>query len=167
MSGGSHDYICYKIEEELCGQMEDAELNDLMKDIANLAHDLEWYHSADTCETTYRESVTKFKKKWFGSDRTERLKGYIDKEVAEVKNRLYILIGENVITEDSLVSNLGLSKKALREMTGSPWFTKYVWQITERARRFYEISGVSEETLDEVQERLRTLGFDFAKEDDS
>ena len=30
MSGGSRDYICYKIENELCGQMYDDELNDLM-----------------------------------------------------------------------------------------------------------------------------------------
>ena len=40
MSGGSHNYICWKIEEELVGRMHDAELDDLMNDIAELAHDL-------------------------------------------------------------------------------------------------------------------------------
>ena len=50
MSGGSHNYICYRIEEDLVGQMEDKELDDLMRDIAELAHDLEWYHSCDTDE---------------------------------------------------------------------------------------------------------------------
>lgn len=42
MSGGSHGYIYYEIESQLCGAMHDRELNDLMKDIAELAHDLEW-----------------------------------------------------------------------------------------------------------------------------
>lgn len=35
MSGGSHNYVCYRIEEDLYGQMYDEELNDLVKDIAN------------------------------------------------------------------------------------------------------------------------------------
>lgn len=65
MSGGSHDYICYAIERELCGQMEDAELNDLMNDIVELSHDLEWYHSADISKENYQESVAKFKKNGF------------------------------------------------------------------------------------------------------
>lgn len=47
MSGGSHNYVCYNIENDLCGQMHDRELDDLMKDIAELAHDLEWYDSGD------------------------------------------------------------------------------------------------------------------------
>ena len=34
MSGGSHNYICYRIEEDLVGQMEDKELDDLMRDIS-------------------------------------------------------------------------------------------------------------------------------------
>lgn len=41
MSGGCKNYICYKIENELVGQMHDKELDDLMKDITELAHDLE------------------------------------------------------------------------------------------------------------------------------
>ena len=50
MSGGSHNYIYYQIEENLCGQMKDAELNDLMDDIVKLAHDLEWADSCDISE---------------------------------------------------------------------------------------------------------------------
>ena len=76
MSGGSHNYIYYKIEEELVGQMEDEELDDLMQDIANLAHDLEWYHSADTGREDYLKSVREFKAKWFRQSRTDRLKEY-------------------------------------------------------------------------------------------
>lgn len=93
MSGGSHNYICYTIENELCGQIGDPELDDLMKDIARLAHDLEWYHSADYGKDQYLKSVSEFKKKWFGSDREERLKGYIDDSLNSMRAELYALIG--------------------------------------------------------------------------
>lgn len=93
MSGGSHNYICYTIESELVGQMHDKELDDLMKDIAELAHDLEWFDSSDVCEDTYRKSVLKFKSKWFGKTRTERLKDYIDSSINELKEQLYNMIG--------------------------------------------------------------------------
>lgn len=95
MSGGSHDYICYKIENELVGQMHDTELNDLMQDIAELAHDVEWYDSGDTCKETYLESVRKFKQKWFKGNREERLKGYIDYSIDNLRSELYNLIGVN------------------------------------------------------------------------
>ena len=95
MSGGSHDYICYKIENELVGQMHDTELNDLMQEIAELAHDVEWYDSGDTCKETYLESVTKFKQKLFKGNREERLKGYIDYSIDNLRTEMYNLIGVN------------------------------------------------------------------------
>lgn len=94
MSGGSLNYISYKIEEELVGRMEDAELNDLMKDVAELAHALEWYLSYDTSESTYRDKVNEFKRKWFKSNREERLKGYIDEVLDKTRKELYEMIGE-------------------------------------------------------------------------
>ena len=94
MSGGSHNYICYTIENELCGQMHDAELNDLIKDIVELTHDLEWYDSADYSKEKYKRSVDKFKAKWFKGNRNERLKGYIDKAIEDVREDLYNLLGE-------------------------------------------------------------------------
>lgn len=93
MSGGSCNYICYRIEEELVGHMEDMELNDLMKDVAELAHALEWYLSCDTSRDNYIETVKNFKKKWFNTDRNEKLKNYIDQEISDTKDRLYVLIG--------------------------------------------------------------------------
>lgn len=93
MSGGSHNYICYRIEEDLVGQMEDRELNDLMQDIATLAHDLEWYHSSDTSHDDYRKSVRKFKDKWFKQSREERLKKYIEESIQEIKEELLNMIG--------------------------------------------------------------------------
>lgn len=89
MTGGSHNYICFKIEHDLVGQMRDPELDDLMKDIARLAHDLEWADSGDYDNV---ESVRKFKEKWFGKNRTKRLEGYIDKHFEKVRNGLYNMI---------------------------------------------------------------------------
>lgn len=93
MSGGSHDYVCYKIENELVGQMKDIELNDLMKDIVELAHDLEWADSSDISDEDYFDTVKKFKKKWFITNRDDRLKAYIDEKLNETKNDLYRLLG--------------------------------------------------------------------------
>ena len=93
MSGGSHGYICYRIEEELCGQMYDAELNDLMKDIVKLAHDLEWYDSSDIGEESYKKTVAEFKRKWFKAEREDRLKVYIDDAMEKLRSEMYLLIG--------------------------------------------------------------------------
>lgn len=65
MSGGSCDYICYRIEETLVGKMNDPVLDELMKDIVEVAHDLEWWQSDDYSEDVYRRTVKAFKEKWF------------------------------------------------------------------------------------------------------
>ena len=95
MSGGSHNYIYAFLEDELVGQMEDQELNDLMSDIVTLAHDLEWYHSGDTSRKDYQQSVDAFKKKWFKQSREERLKNYIDEKIQKTKEELMDMIGGN------------------------------------------------------------------------
>ena len=92
MSGGSHNYICYKIKDELVGQMKDPELDDLMKDISDLAHDLEWADSCDYSYDDYMRSVRQFKEKWFGNNRIKRLKGYIDEKIEGVQKELYAMI---------------------------------------------------------------------------
>ncbi len=92
MSGGSHNYVCYSIEDNLCGQMKDIELNDLIKDIANLAHELEWYESGDISKDYYTEAVKAFKDKWFKSDRNERLMKYIDEETERLRKDLYEML---------------------------------------------------------------------------
>lgn len=61
MSGGSHNYVCYDIEEQLCGKMHDLELDEFMKDIAGLAHDLEW------CTSSYNKT--------YGTGRARRSAG--------------------------------------------------------------------------------------------
>ena len=93
MSGGSHDYTYLRVQEFYEGGMHDAELNDLIKDLVEVLHDLEWMESGDIGEKGYAETVEKFKKKWFIMDRNERLKGYIDKSINECQRKLYSLIG--------------------------------------------------------------------------
>lgn len=95
MSGGSMDYTYFKIKEYaemLC----DKELEELANDLASIYHDAEWWHSSDTAEGGYRESVSKFKEKWFKGDRTERLKGYIDEICAKTKCECFKLLGEEL-----------------------------------------------------------------------
>ena len=65
MSGGSYNHGYINIEYEYVGRMKDTELNEMMKDLVEVLHDVEWYEDGDISEETYRETVTKFKSKWF------------------------------------------------------------------------------------------------------
>lgn len=64
MSGGSYNYQYNTFENYYVNQMYDEEINALFKDIVDLLHDVEWWQSDDISEETYRETVSKFKKKW-------------------------------------------------------------------------------------------------------
>jgi hypothetical protein len=94
MSGGSYGYIYSRLKEECDGRMYDVEMNDLIKDLCNVLHDLEWWQSCDTSEERYRLTLERFKTKWFKGDREQRLKGYIDEQIDIVRYQLYSLIGE-------------------------------------------------------------------------
>lgn len=63
MSGGSLDYVCYRVEEHV-GCFGDKQLDDLLKDVAQLLHDREWYLSGDTCEGAWNLAKKEFKEKW-------------------------------------------------------------------------------------------------------
>lgn len=101
MSGGSMDYLYYKIEEEAVGRMGDAELNELMKDVAKLVREAEWWESGDTCEATYRQFVAVFKRKWFGktAHRSERLARLIDEKLDQVRKECRQMIGFEEVSE--------------------------------------------------------------------
>ena len=75
--------------------MHDKELDDLMKDVAELAHDLEWADSSDISIEKYYDTIKQFKQKWFKADRETRLKGFIDDAIKELRKELYLLIGED------------------------------------------------------------------------
>ena len=98
MSGGSYSYIYSTLSSECKGRMYDAEMEDLIEDLCDVLHDLEWWQSCDCSEDHYRNTLMKFKAKWFKGDRKERLKGYIDEQIGIVRSQLYSLIGE---TEDN------------------------------------------------------------------
>lgn len=92
MSGGSMEY-CFRHIEDAADYVDDKEVNALMHDLSGLLHDLEWYQSADYSEETYLKSLNAFKKKWFGGDRNERLKEYINSALDDVKEEVNNLIG--------------------------------------------------------------------------
>lgn len=98
MSGGSHNYIAYQIEQELGGMMEDKEMNELIQDIIEVAHDLEWWKSGDIDEHNYRKTVDEFKTKWFrGDGRTsqglyiKRLKRYVEEELQTLADKVEMM----------------------------------------------------------------------------
>jgi hypothetical protein len=79
MSGGSYDYACFRVEEAYENQMFDVELNEMIIDLCQVLHDLEWWQSCDIGEEQYRETVQVFKDKWFGK-RDERLRELVCQE---------------------------------------------------------------------------------------
>ena len=76
-----------RVEEEYVGKMFDSQLNTMMKDLADLLHDLEWWQSGDYSEEAYREAVKKFKKKWFGQTKID-VQSCIENEIERTKNEL-------------------------------------------------------------------------------
>lgn len=86
MSGGSFGYG-YTNLEEYFGRMEDSQLNEMLRDLQEVLHDVEWYVSADICEESYRRTVTKFKKKWFHQS-DEDIKAHIEEQFEQKKNEL-------------------------------------------------------------------------------
>ena len=69
-------------------------MDDLMEDIAEVMHDLEWWQSGDISEEDYRETIKKFKKKWFKQSNNNRIKKYINDELNQFKENLNGLLGD-------------------------------------------------------------------------
>ena len=94
MSGGSYGYISYQLLEECEGRMYDAELDELIKDLSEVLHDLEWWQSGDTVEEDYRRTVCSFKAKWFVTDaRTRNLERIINEKAENMRAELFKMIG--------------------------------------------------------------------------
>ena len=84
MSGGSLNYFFGELEEHI-GDFGDKELDELVKDLAKLFHDREWYLSHDTNKGSWVESRDAFKAKWFTEHgRQERIEAYLDEIKTEV-----------------------------------------------------------------------------------
>ena len=100
MSGGRFNYADGNLKSEMFGYgdkpinvMEDDEVSELVWDVLNLIHDLDYYQSGDTCRETYIESKKEFKKKWFGN-RSERLEQIVDKKIEQLREEVKEMIGE-------------------------------------------------------------------------
>lgn len=102
MSGGSYNYIYSRLRCECENQMYDAEMNDLIEDLCDVLHDLEWWQSGDISEDGYRKTLAKFKAKWFDESREVRLKRYVDEQIGLVREQLYSLIGISETTESDM-----------------------------------------------------------------
>lgn len=87
MSGGSYNYMYCRIEDEYVGRMFDSQLDNMMKDLVKVLHDLEWWESCDYSEDTYRKTVTEFKKKWFKQTKIDVQK-QIESKFERTKNEL-------------------------------------------------------------------------------
>ena len=85
MSGGSLNYFYSELEDH-ANDLGDKELNHLVRDLAELFHDREWYLSADIGEGTWNESVYKFKNKWFSKHgRQQRIEQYLAEFADEIR----------------------------------------------------------------------------------
>ena len=78
MSGGSLNYFYSEMESHI-GDFGDKELDDLVKDLADLFYAREWFLSSDTCEGNWVEARDAFKEKWFSTcGREKRIETYLD-----------------------------------------------------------------------------------------
>lgn len=100
MSGGWWNYHDSSLKDDIFGWgkqprnvFEDKEISELVWDVFDLLHDFDWYKSSDTCEETWLKQKEKFKRKWFGDSRKDRLKKIIDQTAEEFKEEMYKTIG--------------------------------------------------------------------------
>lgn len=102
MSGGSYNYEYLRVHDEYVGSMYDLELDEMMKDLVDVLHDLEWWRSCDISEKTYRDSVHSFKEKWIGNneDREKLLKELIDIKLKKIQKELYGYVGISTEKEE-------------------------------------------------------------------
>lgn len=85
MSGGSLNYFYCTLQDHV-GDFKDKELDELVKDLANLFHNREWYLSADTGEGDWNEARDAFKSKWFTEHgRQDRIEAYLAELSEEVR----------------------------------------------------------------------------------
>ena len=91
MSGGYLDYICFKLEN-ITDRIDDKEIKELIKDLADLLHDYEWWQSGDYGSDSYDKKLKEFKSKWFGDNRNDRLKDYLSTALDEVKTEIIKLL---------------------------------------------------------------------------
>ena len=74
--------------------LKDRELSEMLFDLLYIVHQCDFYLSGDTGEDTYKEERDWFKAKWMKGDRAQRLKGYVDALIGDVRQECYDMIDE-------------------------------------------------------------------------
>lgn len=64
MFGGHYNYTYSRIADTYKGELESPLLEEMMDDIVELLHSLEWYKSGDTSQEKYHKYIDTFTKKW-------------------------------------------------------------------------------------------------------
>lgn len=83
----SYRNISISVEYDLVGYMFDSELNQMMKDLVPVLEDLEKWQESDISEEQYRETVTKFKRKWFKRRKCD-IEALVNEEFEKKKEEL-------------------------------------------------------------------------------
>ena len=92
MSGGSLGYFYGELEEHV-GDLGDRELDDMVKDLAELFYAREWYLSGDTNEGKWNEARDAFKEKWFSQDGGQERIKRIDQCLDAFREEMYKTFG--------------------------------------------------------------------------
>lgn len=83
----SYNSIYLTVKYDLVGYMFDVELDRMMKDLVPVLEDLEKWQEADIGEEQYRETVTKFKSKWFKRRKCD-IEALVNEEFEKKKSEL-------------------------------------------------------------------------------
>ena len=113
MSGGYFNYANNNLQDKIFTRswtgtrdprddpFHDVEISDIVFDVFELIHALDYYESADYGEGTYRKCLTEFKDKWFGKGaRQKRLLKYIDDAFASARADLIAMVTGQPTTEE-------------------------------------------------------------------
>lgn len=79
--------IYLTVKYDLVGYMYDTELDRMMKDLVPVLEDLEKWQEGDIGEEQYRETVTKFKRKWFKRRKCD-IEALVNEEFEKKKQEL-------------------------------------------------------------------------------
>ena len=114
MSGGHFNYANNSLQQEIFpyswsgtrdprdDPFHDLEISELVFDVFNMIHDLDYYESGDYGEGTYRKKITVFKDKWFGKgSRAKRMTKYIDESIAALRADLIAMVTGQPTTEEN------------------------------------------------------------------
>ena len=85
MSGGSYCYIGDKLSEQCEGRMYDDVMNEMIHDLCDVLHDLEFSFDEDVSDDDYMKKVSNFKKKWIKKNKINgSYKKIISKEIRDI-----------------------------------------------------------------------------------